>query len=104
MYEIRELMEAFSIDSDFLNEMSFSATNVDESTFSRFEGLFLGYDYVEKTKTYEFIQKEFLGQDVMVVEMTKESSLYPGGGFNVTHTFIISSNKVMFVKLSWWNS
>lgn len=102
--ELEKLVNALNIPFAQMKDLSFSSEVASARTFSRFDDLFLGIEFITKAKVRNFLLKSFKGQNLQVVSFGDGVELYPGGGFYVTHYLFISKNQAIYVKLSWWNS
>jgi hypothetical protein len=101
---LKEFAIAMNIPHSHLDTLAFNSEVASERTFSRFDELFLGMTFKSNSLTHKFLVESFKGQNVQVVTFGDGVELYPGGGFYVTHYLFISSDKAVYVKLSWWNS
>jgi hypothetical protein len=106
------LAKSLNINLEEMQDGQISDFRGDENSFNEFTELFHGLEYVEGSKTQDFLIRSFLRKSVQSVQFHQEVPLYPGGGFNVTHYFFYSPStteegsqgQVVYVKLSWWNS
>ena len=101
---LKDFADAMNIPQSHLDTLAFNSEVASEKTFSRFDELFLGMTFKSNSQTHKYLLESFKGQNVQVVTFGDGVELYPGGGFYVTHYLFISSDKVVYVKLSWWNS
>lgn len=102
--DIEKLAKSLNIPEAQLKNPEVAPFQAERGSFERFNQLFLGLEFKSNSKTFEYLVKNFEGQKVLSISFEKGVELYPGGGFYVTHYFFISQNKVIYVKLSWWNS
>ena len=102
--ELKSFAAAMNIPLSHLEDADFNAEVASERTFSRFDELFLGMTFKSNSATHQYLVDSFKGQNIQVVSFGDGVELYPGGGFYVTHYLFISSDKAVYVKLSWWNS
>lgn len=101
---IKELSRALNIPEGHISDLHVEAELVGNKSFSMFDNLFVGLEFFDRSHVQSYLLKEFKGELVQIVSFGDGVSLYPGGGFYVTHYLIIGKEKVSYVKLSWWNS
>lgn len=101
---LKKFARAMDIPTSHLESIDFTAERASDRTFSRFDELFLGMTFKSNSQTHKFLVESFEGQNVQIITFEDGVELYPGGGFYVTHYLFLSSDKAVYVKLSWWNS
>ena len=100
----RKLFESFSIKLPTNPNFHFQAEEMNSSSFSEFEGLFIGYDFIEAPMSVQFLRNLLKGETAQRISFTEGVELYPGGGFNVTHHLILVKGKLIYLKNSWWDA
>lgn len=107
---VKKLALSLNINPEDVSGVQVADFMSDERSFDVFNELFHGLEYVEGSKTQDFLIRSFLRKSVQSATFHQEVPLYPGGGFNVTHYFFYSrgvegsQGQLVYVKLSWWNS
>lgn len=101
---LKSFSRAMNIPENHLKDIQVKAEVVNESTFSMFNNLFVGLEFFDRSQVLTYLMKEYKGELVQIISFGDGVSLYPGGGFYVTHYLIIAKDKATYVKLSWWNS
>lgn len=102
--EARNLIKSFSVSISDSADIHFYSEVIDEESFNQFENLFIGYDMIEAPMTVSFLRKLLKGENALRFSFTDGVELYPGGGFNVTHQFILVKGKLVYFKNSWWDA
>lgn len=101
---LRRLANSFNIEIGKNQEFQYKAEIVSKKSFSQLEGLTINDEYTESSRTLSYLRNSLEGQLAFIATFGKGVDLYPGGGFNATYYLIITSNKVTYVKLSWWDA
>ncbi len=104
--DLEDIVEIFSflnVDAD-ANEISISSEVVDSQSFSEFDELFVDLFSKSNSNSQKFIRDSFKGELVQIIKFEEGVSLYPGGGFYVSHYLVIAANHSMYIKFAWWNS
>ena len=102
---VKELAEKLGIPKSQIQGPTFRSFVANANSFSQFEGLALGEDYfMEQTESLKYLRTLLKGETILSISFGDGIELYPGGGFNVTHYLFLTKNKVVYVKLSWWDA
>lgn len=96
--------KAMNIPESHLKDLNVESEKVKRSTFSMFDNLFIGLEFVDQNNLQKWLYKELKGELVQIVTFGEGVELYPGGGFYVTHYLVIANDQAIYLKLSWWNS
>ncbi len=101
---LESFAKAMDIPVSHLENVDAYAEQVREGSFSMFDYLFVGLEFIDRSEIQKWLYREFSGELVQVVSFGDGVELYPGGGFYVTHYLIIANDRAVYLKLSWWNS
>jgi hypothetical protein len=101
---LKAFAKAMDIPVRHLENVAVRGEQVRSGSFSMFNDLFVGLEYIDRSEVQKWLYREFSGQSVQIISFGDGVELYPGGGFYVTHYLIVCDDKAVYLKLSWWNS
>ncbi|MCB0367822.1 MAG: hypothetical protein H6624_01455 [Bdellovibrionaceae bacterium] len=101
---IKKVAKALGIPFHHLRGIRHKAFIANESSFSQFDGLMVGTEWVDNPKSVQHLIDTLKGKLVMGVSFGDEVELYPGGGFGVTYYLYFTKGMLVYAKLSGWDA